>query len=253
MMDGWRKYFEDRILERGLDYYESNVVRIYDYSKDHIDAQVAGSRIYDVRINIKDSKIQSMYCNCPYFYEYDYCKHLAGVLYYIENYLEMLEPADDISELILSSSHEELSSFLIEETKNSLNLANKFRLFKNKNVDEEYYINKLKTSLNNPINILKFLDDDIRELIDNDSFSLIFKSLTIIIDHINGELEYGEYPLMVDIIHKIDDVISQIRNGASIDDISDFLEYAISTSDDYFIIDELTDCMSRNGDIERLM
>ena len=46
----WKDYFEKHILERGFDYYKSNAVRIYDYCSDEIEAQVAGSEIYNVVI-----------------------------------------------------------------------------------------------------------------------------------------------------------------------------------------------------------
>ena len=47
MMKDWKRHFEAKILGRGQDYYESNAVRIYDYSPEHVHAQVAGSYIYE--------------------------------------------------------------------------------------------------------------------------------------------------------------------------------------------------------------
>jgi hypothetical protein len=51
----------------------------------------------------------------------------------------------------------------------------------------------------------------------------------------------------------LDDITTQLRCvGQAHEAICDFLEYAITTSDDYFILEELTDAMSRNGDMNRL-
>lgn len=96
------------------------------------------------------------------------------------------------------------------------------------------------------------MDSEIIDLINNDQFTLMFK-LLMIIDNVNKELEYGYVPSYEGIIYKIDDIVSKVRNIASIDDITDFLIYAIESSDDYFIDDELTDSLSRNGDMQCLI
>lgn len=247
----WKDYFEKHILERGLEYYNINAVRIYQYDSERIEAQVAGSRIYNVVINFSDSDITSMYCDCPYFEGYDYCKHLAATLYYIDDHPELLDE-EDYTELLSSLSYLDLFEFLSKELPKNRDLANKLKLFKSDEIDEEFYMDKLIGSLPNSFEILKFMDREINDLISQNQFNLVFKLLREIIDHINSELEYGEFPFMVEIISKIDFIITQIRDDVPIEFISDFLEYAISSSDDYYILDRLTDCMSRNGDIERL-
>lgn len=250
IMKNWKEYFDGIILERGLDYYESRAVRIYDYSAEHVYAQVAGTMIYDVSIYFKDSEITSMYCDCPYGSN---CKHLAATLYYIEEHQELLKK-EDYNELIISCSYEELIEFLSSELPKNPALANKLKLFKNQGVGEDFYINKLKNSFSSSSNILKFLNEDIQELIELKQYELIFKLCKMLIDHINSELKYDEFHMLEEIIYKLDGITTQLRDvdGAQ-KAISDFLEYAIRTSDDYFILDELTDSMSRNGDMNRLI
>lgn len=97
------------------------------------------------------------------------------------------------------------------------------------------------------------MDSEIIDLINNDQFTLMFKLLMMIIDNVNKEREYGYVPSYEGIIYKINDIVSKVRNTASIDDITDFLIHAIESSDDYFIDDELTDSLSRNGDMQRLI
>ena len=127
-MKNWKGYFEDKILSRGRDYYESRAVRIYKSAQTHVDAQVAGSIFYDVRINLKDSKIKSMYCTCPYFQGYDYCKHLAATLYYLDDHPELIEKKD-FSELFSSLTKEVLVEFLVEEFSDNPYLARKTLIF----------------------------------------------------------------------------------------------------------------------------
>ena len=249
MMKDWKMHFEGKILGRGRDYYESNAVRIYDYSNEHVYVQVAGSDIYEVSIFLKDSKITSMHCDCPYPYN---CKHIAAALYYLEDHPELLE-AEDYYELIMSCTHEELIDFLVSELPKNPSIANKLKLFKNKGANEDYYINRLENSFSSSSNILKFLNEDIGELVELKQYDLVFKLCRLLIDHINSEMKYGDFNMLADIIYKLDDITTELRSvDEAHEGICDFLEYAISTSDDYFILEELTDAMSRNGDISRL-
>ena len=249
MMKDWKRHFEAKILGRGQDYYESNAVRIYDYSPEHVHAQVAGSYIYEVSIYLKDCEITSMHCDCPYPYN---CKHLAAVLYYLEDHPQLLE-AEDYNELIMSCTREELIDFLISELPKNPPLANKLKLFKNQGVSEDYYINMMENSFSSSSNILKFLNEDIGDLIELKQYDLVFRLCRLVIDHVNSEMKYGHFNMLEDIIYRLDDITTELR---SVDEahecICDFLEYAISTSDDYFILEVLTDAMSRNGDINRL-
>jgi hypothetical protein len=176
-------------LDRGRNYYEINAVRIYDYSSEHVTSQVAGSRVYDVSIYFKDSEITSMYCDCPYW---DNCKHMAATLYYLEDHPELLE-SEDFTDLITSCTYVELIEFLGSELPKNPKLANKLKLFKNKGESEDCYINKLENSFSSPSNILKFLNEDIQELIELKQYDLIFRLCRLVIDHINSELKYVNF------------------------------------------------------------
>ncbi|WP_407377247.1 SWIM zinc finger domain-containing protein [Methanobrevibacter sp.] len=52
-MQNWKSYFEGKILSRGLDYYEYGDVRIHDSSPQHVEAQVEGSRTYNIELILK--------------------------------------------------------------------------------------------------------------------------------------------------------------------------------------------------------
>lgn len=251
-MKNWKSRFGNQILDRGLDYYTDSRVRITRFSPSYVEAYIYGTRAYEVLITFKDSRIISMFCDCPYCQNHGLCKHLAATLYYLEENPDLIKPAD-YSDLLNSLSKEELIEFLNSTLQTDSELVAKLRLFTNNDVDENFYINKLNHCLNNTRDVLRFMDSEIIDLINNNQFTLMFKLLTMIIDNVNKELEYGYVPSYEDIIYKIDDIVSKVRNTASIDDITDFLIYAIESSDDYFIDDELTDSLSRNGDMQCLI
>lgn len=250
-MKNWKRYFDGKILNRGMNYYESNAVRLYSYSNTHVYAQVAGTMIYDVDIYFDDDlQIKSMHCNCPY---YDNCKHLAATLYYLEDHPEVLKKEDPI-DLITSCSHADLIEFLTRELAQNPELLAKLKLYKNKGVNEEFYINKLENSFSSSSEILRFLNMDCGDLIEFKQYDLLFKLCKLIIDWVNAKREYGYFDDLEDIINKLDDITTQLRDvDEAHEGICDFLEYAIATSDDEFILDVLTDAMSRNGDMGRLV
>ena len=73
---------------KGLNYTKENV-RPWETFKNKIDNSdvyvfnVDSSnslREYSVTVEVKNNKINYAHCNCPRYYEYDTCKHLAAVL-----------------------------------------------------------------------------------------------------------------------------------------------------------------------------
>lgn len=134
----WKENFTTKILERGFDYYENGyVLEIMKTSLGYI-AEVEGS-VYDayhVTIKIENDEIKDMDCTCIYGQEIGCCKHMAAVLYAIDEgeIEEVIDTKEIINHLSLTQSHELLCS-----------------LSKNENVK---YKLKLK-SCNDPCNALK--------------------------------------------------------------------------------------------------
>ena len=75
----WKTKFQKHILERGY-HYTYNVNRVK-RSNNHVEACVSGTKDYLVKVNLDN---YSMSCTCPYF-EHANCKHVAALLYYLEN------------------------------------------------------------------------------------------------------------------------------------------------------------------------
>lgn len=252
-MDNWEKYFADAILERGQDYYDMGLVKIREYSSNYIQASVEGTIDYKVGINFRDGEITAMYCDCPYFQDRDYCKHLAATLYYIENHPELLNHANDVSDLLSGFSKRELVDFLTAEIAKNPDLEMHLRLFKNSDIDETAYVNKLKRCFGDSFEVLKFMNNDIQDLINAGQFDLIFTLCRMIMQNIEEESKYGHVSSLEDIIYEIDDIMTQIRDSAPTEDITEFLMDSIKSTDDYFIDEILTDSLSRNGDMSKLL
>lgn len=90
----WRDLFEKRILERGFEYYKRGLVTDFLCETDCIEATVQGSDAYDVTIDLEDGEIIDIECDCPYAQEENLCKHMAAVLFYVEEEKAGLETPD---------------------------------------------------------------------------------------------------------------------------------------------------------------
>lgn len=83
-MHQWKKLFQKHILERGLGYYEMGLVYDIERTEGRISATVEGTEDYTVEIEFNDEEILQMYCDCPYADSGKYCKHMAAVLFAVE-------------------------------------------------------------------------------------------------------------------------------------------------------------------------
>lgn len=83
-MESWKDLFRTHILERGLNYYEEDCVTSLEQTSTGYTAVVEGTDDYDVEIEIRADQVYDMTCTCPYAAEGNYCKHMAAVLYKIE-------------------------------------------------------------------------------------------------------------------------------------------------------------------------
>ena len=80
----WRHLFKEHILDKGNDYFITNRVGNV-YTKDNmIEATVYGTEEYKVGIVKDDEEIIDLSCNCPYADAGYNCKHMAAVLFYLE-------------------------------------------------------------------------------------------------------------------------------------------------------------------------
>ncbi len=77
----WKKLFAPRILSRGEEYYDSELVEIEAMDEQSIEATVEGTDTYSVEIVLKNNRVAQMACDCPYATDGNNCKHMAAVLF----------------------------------------------------------------------------------------------------------------------------------------------------------------------------
>ena len=82
----WRNQFSQSILIRGLDYFRRKKVVSLKRIGDIFTASVLGSRLYSVTVQEKDGALYSANCDCPHCRSGYYCKHIAAVLFAVEEY-----------------------------------------------------------------------------------------------------------------------------------------------------------------------
>ena len=86
----WKRDFPPHILDRGEQYYLSGAVQSLRREGDVVFADVMGTERYEVELAFQDGELADAWCSCPYAEDGDYCKHMAAVLFQLEE-----EQADD--------------------------------------------------------------------------------------------------------------------------------------------------------------
>ena len=132
----WQRLFLPHILDRGLDYYQEGAVENFESGDDSIEATVLGSEAYDVSISMRDGKIADMYCDCPYAEQENNCKHMAAVLFFMEeetginqekNLKKTPNAKDSIRALVDDADEKIVRDFLLTILKNDTGLFLQFK------------------------------------------------------------------------------------------------------------------------------
>ena len=122
-MSGWKDLFREHILARGEVYYYDGAVQELHKTERGYQAVVEGTEDYEVDIEIEEGQVCEMYCSCPYAEDGNHCKHMAAVLFEIEEQNEgdiLAEgsfPDDqkkEVEEIIEGIPEEKLRSFVRE-------------------------------------------------------------------------------------------------------------------------------------------
>ena len=116
---------------------------------DEVNAVVSGSDDYEVNIYFSDGGIDDMYCDCPYASDGNNCKHMAAVLYLLEDLQSHSNPHyTDIESLIAGISPEHLKKFLINAMRYDSGLKDCFIRFidgENGSINIAEYKSQLKS------------------------------------------------------------------------------------------------------------
>ena len=129
--------FNNTILSRGYEYYTDGLVDDILIKGTTVTAKVHGSSVYDVSVELDDNEFLDGDCTCPYSESGFYCKHIAALLYYLEN--ENLDENNSYNtkEQVIRNSlnkikRSELDDFLIDLLIQDKNVYDEFRLRFNK-------------------------------------------------------------------------------------------------------------------------
>ncbi len=201
----WQQLFQNRILDRGIDYYNRRLVEDLHVGDEFIEGTVYGSKKYKVHIDMEDGEIVDMSCNCPYALEGNYCKHMAAVLFCVEYKngaeavtgmdSEMVPDKEESVEKMVKGADEVLiRNFLTGILKNDEKLLNRFRsalCCKISPVDMKRYknqINEIFRKYSESHNFIdyynawpfvseleEFLDNDIQGILENKQYEEAFE------------------------------------------------------------------------------
>lgn len=108
-MNNWRDLFQDHILARGEMYFYDGAVQELHKTEHGYQAIVEGTEDYEVEIEIEEGEVCEMYCSCPYAEDGSHCKHMAAVLYEIE---EQDESGPQTEEACLEQQEKELEELI---------------------------------------------------------------------------------------------------------------------------------------------
>ena len=245
----WTQHFSKPVLKKGYDYYKSDRVKIKKTSDKFIEATVIGYQEYNLRINFENDNIKSMYCSCPFEGN---CKHLASTLYYADNHSEIFKKDLDIYNIIDKMSSKELKEFIIPELLDNPELMNRFKLFVDEDIDEEFYIDKLKNSYDNSTEVYTFIDEDMQSLINAKRFDLVFRLCDILI-LILKEYDYEHWWDAYDNLYeKLEKLMFQLIDSDSRNQAKEFLAKVIIDTEDEGLCDAFSYVYSQYWDEEEL-
>jgi hypothetical protein len=164
-LNQFEQYIDETILQRGLTYFKKGYVsQPEEITPGLYETNVEGTEIYTVRLKLKGEIISEFSCDCPYDLG-PICKHIAAFIFYLqEDKLKLMTPykdrkpkpskrktvAQQVNELLLKLSHEELKGFIREQSDKDPSfrraLLSSFAHL-NKNETKSFYTKQIKSIL----------------------------------------------------------------------------------------------------------
>lgn len=96
----WYNLFRPHILARGAEYHQDGYVSVFNRTETGMEAEVKGTEVYHVEIELEGENVIHMTCDCPHAESGNNCKHMAAVLFRFEEELYNEDIArDDIDEI----------------------------------------------------------------------------------------------------------------------------------------------------------
>ena len=229
--------FNNKILERGYEYYENGLVENVVIKDNIVTAKVIGTTTYNVSVEVDNGVFINGDCTCPYASEGNYCKHMAALLYKLNE--EDIDKDNNYStknqqtrNIIANINKEQLDEFLVELLSEDKNVYDKFRLkfyklFPKPTMND--YKKKIYDAIKKSAGRDGFIDyhesreytknmykitSEVNTLVDNEEYNLAFDVVKIILESIpntdiddsngsTGEVAYSCIEIMERILEYI--------------------------------------------------
>ena len=180
-----RSLFGNTIFTRGVQYWKEGAVYSLNVRNDRIlEAEVQGSKIYDVNISFRKGKLEGFNCSCPYD---GYCKHgVATLLAYLHETIKIFNPVD-IQMRLNELDHEQikllLSALIKSQPKLVKNIEQLIEQTKRGKIVENSPIIIDKTALRKRAkneNEIPIILDEVMELCDQHQTEIALEMLQIV-------------------------------------------------------------------------
>lgn len=137
----WKEYFDPNVIESGKSYARHYAVKHITKRGNTFDAKVQGTELYYIKLHYDGYRIMDSSCSCPYASRGNYCKHMAAVLYKIDELKEeaYFNDKEDfvfpstpsktpVSGLISAASRDQLEGILLELAKKDSAVEDRIRI-----------------------------------------------------------------------------------------------------------------------------
>ena len=192
----WENDFQDKILNRGYDYFQRDLVKVTENKNTHISASVTGSEIYHVEIELFSDEIEYLSCTCPHADSGEYCKHMAAVLFYLDEMEKArnteYDSTQNIENFIKDVETDVLREWAVSIVRDDAILFNRLKMMASHELsaeDIELYKNQIRDifkeyadrgfvdyfAANDMFDALDyFLDEEVAVLIENNHYEAAF-------------------------------------------------------------------------------
>lgn len=136
-LDTFEANISKEIVQRGKSYFTPKKVLYLEESDDNSwSAEVEGSEVYSVEIELKGKNIKNHFCDCPY--DGSICKHVVAVLFALREKLKsgkVVSPKTSkskkvtIEELVQKIEVKELRNFIVQFASSDKDFTNKFQVY----------------------------------------------------------------------------------------------------------------------------
>ncbi|MFC6260542.1 SWIM zinc finger family protein [Levilactobacillus fujinensis] len=128
----WKDLFQPQVISRGRAYYKRGLVTNLRQTESAVQATVNGSESYRVVLQFGPSCLQHVGCTCPYATEGKYCKHMAAVLFYLDEIRGLAGNKQanypTLTELVAGATDQQVRDFLTLALAADNRLAQRFRM-----------------------------------------------------------------------------------------------------------------------------